>query len=92
MTDTISPAYLGNNIFSQSQDEDLHCVREKLFAFEFDQIKHDEDLSASPTRLRKLGEETAMEEELRILSDISSVKVGRRAYQKQVNMKDVESR
>ena len=70
VADTLSRAYLKKNILSQFQNSDVRSVGERLCAFEFEQIKHDEDLSVSPTHLRRLREETAVDEELQILSDI----------------------
>ena len=70
LADTLSRAYPGNNTWSPSQDSDVRSVRERLFAFELEQIKHDKDLTVSPTRLRRLREETAIDEELQILSEI----------------------
>lgn len=55
---------------SQTQDSDVRSIRERLFAFESEQIKHGEDLSVSPTRPEKLREETAKDEELQMLSDV----------------------
>ena len=68
LADTLSRAYLENELVSQTQYSDVRSIRERLFVFELEQIKHDEDLSVSPTRLQKLREETAEEEELQILS------------------------
>jgi len=59
LADTLSRAYLENQLLSQTQDSDVRSIREQLFAFELEQIKHDEDLSVSPTRLKQLREETA---------------------------------
>ena len=70
LADTLSRAYPGNNTWIPSQDSDVRSVRERLFAFELEQIKHDKDLTVSPTRLRRLREETAIDEELQILSEI----------------------
>ena len=70
LADTLSRAYLENQLVSQTQNSDVRSIREQLFAFELDQIKHDEDLSVSPTRLKQLREETAKDEELQILSDV----------------------
>ena len=70
LADTLSRTYLENEPVSQPQDSDIHSIRERLFAFELEQIKHGEDLSVSPTRLEKLREETAKDEELQILSDV----------------------
>ena len=70
LVDTLSRAYLENELVSQAQDSDVRSIRERLFAFELEQIKHGEDLSVSPTRLEKLREETAKDEELQILSDV----------------------
>ena len=48
LADTLSRAYLENELVSQTQDSDVRSIRERLFAFELEQIKHGEDLSASP--------------------------------------------
>ena len=68
--DTLSRTYLENELVSRTQDSDVRSIRERLFAFELEQIKHGEDLSVSPTRLEKLREETAKDEELQMLSDV----------------------
>ena len=44
--------------------------KERLFAFELDQVKHADELDVSSTRLKRLREETAKDEELQILSNI----------------------
>jgi len=49
LADTLSRAYLENELVSQTQDSDVRSIRERLFAFELEQIKHGEDLSVSPT-------------------------------------------
>ena len=55
---------------SQTQDSDVRSIREGLFAFELEQIKHGEDLTVSPTSLEKLCEETVKDESSQILSDV----------------------
>ena len=70
LADTLSRAYLKNEPVSQTQDSDVRSIRERLFAFELEQIKRGEDLSVSPTRLKNLREGTAKDEELQILSDV----------------------
>ena len=70
LADSLSCAYLENELVSQTLDSDVRSIRKRLFAFELEQIKHGEDLSVSPTRLEKLREETAKDVELQILSDV----------------------
>ena len=70
LADTLSRAYLEKEPVSQTQDSDIRSVRERLFAFELEQIKNGEDLSVSPTRLEELRKETAQDEELQTLSDV----------------------
>ena len=70
LADTLSRTYFENELASQIQDSDIRSIREQLFAFELEQIKHGEDMSVSPTRLEKLYEETTKDEELQILSDV----------------------
>ena len=70
LADTLSRAYLENEPVRQTQDSDVRSIRERLFAVELEQIKHGEHLSVSPTRLEKLREETAKDEELQILSNV----------------------
>ena len=70
LADTLSRAYLENEPVSQTQDCDIRSIRERLFAFQLEQIKHGGDLSVSPTHLEKLHEQTAKDEELQILSDV----------------------
>ena len=53
LADTLSRAYLKNELVSQTQNSDVRSMREQLFAFELEQIKHGEDLSVSPTLLKK---------------------------------------
>ena len=70
LADTLRRAYLKNELVGQTQDSDVRSIRERLFDFELEQIKHGEDLSVSPTLLKSLREETAKDEELQILSDV----------------------
>ena len=64
LTDTLSGAYL------EGEKLTVHSIKEWLFAFELEQIKRDEELTVSPTRLERLREETAKDEELQILSNV----------------------
>ena len=70
LADSLSRTYLENELVSRTQDSDVHAIRERLFAFELEQIKHGEDLSVSPTRLENLREEIAKDEESQILSAV----------------------
>ena len=69
LADTLSRAYVECEQ-STVPNSDVHCIKEQLFAFELEQIKHDEELTVSPTRLERLREETAEDEELQILSNV----------------------
>ena len=70
LADTLSRACLESKSVRRVQDSHARSARERLFAFEPEQIKHEEDLSVSPARLKRLWEETAKDEELQILSHI----------------------
>ena len=69
LADTLSWAYLKGEQ-STIPNSDVSSIKERLFAFELEQIKHDEELTVSPTRLERLREETAKDEELQILSNV----------------------
>ena len=69
LADTLSRAYVECEQ-STVPNSDVRCIKEQLFAFELEQIKHDEELTVSPTRLERLREETAEDEELQILSNV----------------------
>ena len=69
LADTLSRAYLGGEQLTVP-NSDVRSIKERLFAFELEQIKHDEELTVSPTRLERLREETAKDEELQILSNV----------------------
>ena len=69
LADTLSRAYLEGEQ-STVPSSDVRSIKELLFAFELEQIKHDEELTVSPTRLERLREETAEDEELQILSNV----------------------
>ena len=69
LADTLSQAYLECEQ-STVPNSDVRCIKEQLFAFESEQIKHDEELTVSPTCLERLREETAEDEELQILSNV----------------------
>ena len=70
LDDTLSRAYMEGGQVRKIPYSDVHSIRERLFACELEQMKHDEELSVSSTRLKRLREETAKDEELEILSDI----------------------
>lgn len=63
LADTLSRAYV-NGEHLTVPNSDVRSIKERLFAFELEQIKHDEDLTVSPTRLEKLREETSKDKEL----------------------------
>ena len=69
LADTLSRAYLEGEQ-STVPSSDVRSIKERLFAFELEQIKHDEELTVSPTRLERLRKETAKDEELQILSNV----------------------
>ena len=69
LADTLSWAYLKGEQ-STVPNSDVPSIKERLFAFELEQIKHDEELTVSPTRLERLRKETAKDEELQILSNV----------------------
>ena len=69
LADTLSRAYVECEQ-STVPNSDVRCIKEQLFAFELEQIKHDEELTVSPTRLERLREETSEDEELQILSNV----------------------
>ena len=69
LADTLSRAYVEGEQ-PTVPTSDVRSIKERLFAFELEQIKHDEELTVSPTRLQRLREETAKDEELQILTDV----------------------
>ena len=69
LADTLSGGYLEGEQLTVP-NSDVHSIKEQLFAFELEQIKRDEELTVSPTRLERLREETAKDEELQILSNV----------------------
>ena len=69
LADTLSRAYVEGEKLTVP-NSDVRSIKERLFAFELEQIKHDEELTVSPTRLEKLREKTAKDEELQILSNV----------------------
>ena len=69
LADTLSGAYLEGEQLTVP-NSDVRSIKERLFAFELEQIKRDEELTVSPTRLERLRKETAKDEELQILSNV----------------------
>lgn len=69
LADTLSGAYLEGEQLTVP-NSDVRSIKEQLFAFELEQIKRDEELTVSPTRLERLRKETAKDEELQILSNV----------------------
>ena len=69
LADTLSRAYVDGEQLTVS-NSNVRSIKERLFALELEQIKHDEDLTVSPIRSEKLREVTAKDEELQILSDV----------------------
>ena len=67
LADPLCRAYLEGEPVGPIQDSDVRSTKERLFAFELEQIKHAEYLSVSPTRLKRLREGTVEDEELQIL-------------------------
>ena len=49
---------------------DIRSIKERVFFLELEQIRHGEDVSVSPARLKRLREMTSDDEELQILSNI----------------------
>ena len=64
---TLSRAYVEGQQ-SPVPNSDVCSIKERLFAFELEQIKHDEELTVSPTRLERLRKKTAKDEELQMTS------------------------
>ena len=69
LADTLSRAYVEGKQRTVP-NSDVRSIKEPLFAFELEQIKHDEELTVSPTPLERLCKETVKDEELQILSDV----------------------
>jgi len=68
---TLSRAYVeGEQVVRKMPNSDVCSVKERLFAFELEQVKHADELGVSSSRLKRLREETAKDEELQILSNI----------------------
>ena len=65
LADTLSPAYVEGEKVARKMPN-----KERLFAFELEQVKHADELDVSSTRLKRLREETAKDEELQILSHV----------------------
>ena len=71
LADTLSRAYVeGEQVARKMPNCDVCLIKERLFAFELEQVKHADELGVSSTRLKRLPEETAKDEELQILSNI----------------------
>lgn len=49
---------------------DIRSIKERVFFLELEQIRHGEDVSVSPARLKRLPKMTSDDEELQILSNI----------------------
>ena len=70
LADTLSRAYVeGEQVVRKMPNSDVCSIKERLFAFELEQVKHADELGVS-SRLKRLREEKAKDEELQILSDI----------------------
>ena len=48
----------------------MRSIKERVFALKLEQIRHEEDVSASPVHLKRLQEMTAEDEELQILTHV----------------------
>ena len=71
LADTLSRAYVeGEQVARKMPNCDDCSIKERLFAFELEQVKHADEQGVSSTRLKRLREETAKDEELQILSNI----------------------
>ena len=64
LADTLSRAYLENEPEKPTPQNDIRSIKERVFALELEQIRHGEDVSVSPVRLKRLREMTAEDEEL----------------------------
>ena len=70
LADTLSRAYLENEPEEPTPQNDIRTIKERVFALELEQIRHGEEVSVSPVRLKGLREMTAEDEELQILTNI----------------------
>ena len=58
LADTLSRAYLENELVRPIPRSDIRSIKERVFALELEQIRHGEDVSVSPACLKRLGETT----------------------------------
>ena len=58
LADTLSRAYLENELVRPIPHSDIHSIKERVFALELEQIRHGEDVSVSLACLKRLGETT----------------------------------
>ena len=70
LADTLSRAYLENEPEKPTPQNDIRTIKERVFALELEQIRHGEEVSVSPVRLKGLREMTAEDEELQILTNV----------------------
>ena len=70
LADALSRAYLENESDRPTPQNDIRSIKERVFALELEQIRHGEEVSVSPVRLKRLREMTAEDEELQILTNV----------------------
>ena len=70
LADALSRAYLENESERPTPQNDIRSIKEQVFALELEQIRHGEDVSVSPVRLKRLREMTAEDEDLQILTNV----------------------
>ena len=66
LANTLSRAYLNATAYV-SHTSVAQTVRKRVFATEFEQLTHDEDLAVLPRKLKTIREETATDFELQLL-------------------------
>ena len=70
LADPLNRAYLENAPEKPTPQNDICSIKERVFALEKEQIRHGEDVSVSPVRLKRLREMIAEDEELEILTNV----------------------
>ena len=91
LADILSRAYLENELLSQTQDSDVRSIREQLFAFELEQIKHGEYLSISPLVCKISARRLPRMKNYRFCMMLF-MRVGQRPCQELTNMTGVEGK
>ena len=81
--DSLSRAYLDNRPEKPTPQNDICSIKERVFAPELEQIRHSEDVSVSPVRLKRLRE---MKDEGEELTNVNLLGTVRQLRLKPVNL------